>query len=136
VSDELPAGLVYLPDFVTDEEEAALVEELDRLEFDEIRMRGRTAKRTVRHFGVDYDYDRASVSATEPLPESFDWLRDRAATLVERTPDELAEVLVTRYPPGAGIGWHRDAPMFGEVIGISQPPRAACASGAARGRNG
>jgi alkylated DNA repair dioxygenase AlkB len=33
--------------------------------------------------------------------------------------EDLAEVLVTEYPPGAGIGWHRDAPMFGVVIGIS-----------------
>jgi DNA oxidative demethylase len=32
---------------------------------------------------------------------------------------ELADLFVTRYPPGAGIGWHRDAPQFGEVGGIS-----------------
>jgi alkylated DNA repair dioxygenase AlkB len=29
------------------------------------------------------------------------------------------EVLVTEYTPGAGIGWHRDAPMFGVVVGVS-----------------
>ena len=28
-------------------------------------------------------------------------------------------LLVTRYPPGAGIGWHRDAPQFGDVSGVS-----------------
>jgi alkylated DNA repair dioxygenase AlkB len=28
-------------------------------------------------------------------------------------------VLVTDYSPGAGIGWHRDAPPFGIVAGIS-----------------
>ncbi len=26
---------------------------------------------------------------------------------------------MTRYAPGAGIGWHRDAPRFGELGGIS-----------------
>jgi len=27
---------------------------------------------------------------------------------------------VTRYPPGAAIGWQRDAPMFGPtVVGVS-----------------
>jgi DNA oxidative demethylase len=36
-----------------------------------------------------------------------------------REPGELVDLLVTRYPPGAGIGWHRDAPTFGEVSGIS-----------------
>ena len=117
--DELPAGLVYVPDFLTEKEEAPLVEELEQLDFEEIRMRGQTAKRTVRHFGLDYDYERWQVTPTEPLPESFDWLRGRAAGLVDRKPEELAEVLITRYPPGAGIGWHRDAPMFREVIGVS-----------------
>ncbi|HYP14880.1 MAG TPA: alpha-ketoglutarate-dependent dioxygenase AlkB, partial [Bryobacteraceae bacterium] len=34
-------------------------------------------------------------------------------------PGEFAEALVTEYPPGAGIGWHRDAPPFGIVAGIS-----------------
>ena len=28
--------------------------------------------------------------------------------------------MVTRYPPGAGIGWHVDAPRFAEcILGIS-----------------
>ena len=118
-SNELPEGLVYVSDFVADGEELALVEELERLDFQEVRMRGQTAKRTVRHFGLDYDYERWQVTPTEPLPEPFEWLRERAAGLVDRRPGELAEVLMTRYPPGAGIGWHRDAPMFREVIGVS-----------------
>jgi alkylated DNA repair dioxygenase AlkB len=37
----------------------------------------------------------------------------------------LAQTLVTRYPPGATIGWHRDAPVFGPVVvGVSL--RSAC----------
>jgi alkylated DNA repair protein (DNA oxidative demethylase) len=116
---ELAEGLVYVPDLLTDEEEKALLEDLEQLDFEEIRMRGQTARRTVRHFGLDYDYERWQVTPTEPLPESFEWLRERAAGLVERKSEELAEVLITRYPPGAGIGWHRDAPMFLEVIGVS-----------------
>jgi alkylated DNA repair dioxygenase AlkB len=117
--DELPPGLVYVPGFVAGEEERALLAELEELEFEEIHLRGQTAKRTVRHFGLDYDYERWQVTPTEPLPASFEWLRERAANLVGRKPDELAEILLTRYPPGAGIGWHRDAPMFREVIGVS-----------------
>ena len=47
-------------------------------------------------------------------------LRDRAAALVALDPEDFAEALVTEYPAGAGIGWHRDAPQFGPVIvGIS-----------------
>jgi hypothetical protein len=47
--------------------------------------------------------------------------------------DELVEVLLTRYPPGAGIGWHRDAPMFGpEVVHVPDPANATPASGRLR----
>jgi len=51
-----------------------------------------------------------------------DWLlpvRARAAELAGVEPDELVEILVQRYPPGSTIGWHRDAPAFGAVVGIS-----------------
>ena len=29
------------------------------------------------------------------------------------------QVLINDYRPGAGIGWHRDKPQFGEVVGVS-----------------
>ena len=122
---EPPEGLVYRPDLLTAEEEQALLAELDRLEFDEIRMKGVVAKRTAKHYGFDYDYERrAAISEAEPIP---DWLlpvREKAAALADVGRDELVEALVQRYPEGAQIGWHRDAPMFGTVVGISLLSRA------------
>jgi alkylated DNA repair dioxygenase AlkB len=115
----LPEGLVYRPEFVSEDEERQLVELLDSLAFNEITMRGQTARRVVRHFGLDYDYETWKVRPGEPLPESLEWLRERAAGLIDANAGELAQILVTRYPPGAPIGWHRDAPMFGTVIGVS-----------------
>jgi alkylated DNA repair dioxygenase AlkB len=83
-------------------------------------MHGRAAKRVVRHFGLDYDYQSRDVVPSDPWPAALEWLRERCAELAERRPEELAQVLVTRYPPGAGIGWHRDAPMFGSrIAGVS-----------------
>ena len=83
-------------------------------------MRGQTARRTVRHFGIDYDYESGELVKTDPLPEPMLWLRDRCAALMEREPADLVQVLVSRYPAGAGIGWHRDAPMFGsKIAGVS-----------------
>jgi alkylated DNA repair dioxygenase AlkB len=115
-----PAGLVYRPDLLTHEEEQELLGALERLDFHEIRMHGVVAKRTARHFGVDYDYDRrAALREAEPIPEWLAPVRERAAELAEVEPGELAEILVQRYPPGAQIGWHRDAPAFGTVVGIS-----------------
>jgi alkylated DNA repair protein (DNA oxidative demethylase) len=83
-------------------------------------MRGQKAKRTVRHFGLGYDYDRGELAPVDPLPEELEWLRERAAALIDRDAEDLVQILVSRYPEGAGIGWHRDAPMFGSrIVGVS-----------------
>jgi DNA oxidative demethylase len=113
-------GLAYLEDFVSPDEERELLDVIEPLDFREIEMRGQTAKRTVRHFGLGYDYDRAELVPVDPLPEGLEWLRERAAGLIERDPVDLVQILVSRYPEGAGIGWHRDAPMFGSrIVGVS-----------------
>lgn len=114
-----PQGLVYEPEFLTADEERGLVEMLEAFDFEEVRMRGQTARRTVRHFGLDYDYEHWKVTPGEPLPAFLGWVRDRAAALADVEAAQLAQTLVSRYPRGAGIGWHRDAPMFGQVIGVS-----------------
>jgi alkylated DNA repair dioxygenase AlkB len=115
-----PEGLSYQEDFVSPDEERELLAEIEPLDFRELSMRGQTAKRTVRHFGLAYDYESGGVVPGDPLPEGLEWLRDRAAALIERAPEDLVQILITRYPEGAGIGWHRDAPMFGSKIpGIS-----------------
>jgi DNA oxidative demethylase len=119
-SDALPVGFEYRPDLLTVEEERRLVALLHRTEFGDVRLRGQVARRRVRHFGFTYDYRSRGLTPAEPLPEELRWCRDRAASLAAVAPAELEQVLATRYPPGAGIGWHRDAPTFGEVIvGIS-----------------
>jgi len=118
-------GLLYVEDFVTAGEERKLLGFLDALAFRPVVMRGQTAKRTVRHFGLDYDYEGGALVPTDPLPAPLHELRDRCAALMERDPADLAQILVSRYPEGAGIGWHRDAPMFGsKIAGVSL--RAAC----------
>lgn len=117
---ERPDGLVYRPDFVTEDEERRFVGLFDELAFDEVRMRGQAAKRTVAHFGYRYGYETWALTPAEPQPSALDELRARAAAVVDAAPELFVETLVTRYPPGAGIGWHRDAPMFGPaVVGVS-----------------
>jgi DNA oxidative demethylase len=116
----LPEGLVYHEEFMTVEEERTLIDLLDVLDFQPVVMRGRTARRSVRHFGLEYSYQRKELLPTDPLPEPMLWLRDRCAQLMGREAEDLVQVLVGRYPPGAGIGWHHDAPIFGsEIVGVS-----------------
>src|SRR5215212_2623332 len=119
-TEELPEGLTYVEAFVTTEEERQLVEQVEALDFRTVEMRGQVARRTVRHFGLDYAYETGELVATDPLPDSMTWLRDRCAALMERDPADLVQILISRYPEGAGIGWHRDAPMFGSrIAGVS-----------------
>jgi alkylated DNA repair dioxygenase AlkB len=120
VTDGNPAGLLDREQFVTPGEEAQLLDTVEALELRELTMRGQKARRTVRHFGLDYDYESGELEAADPLPESLEWLRERVGGLMERDPADLVQILVSRYPGGAGIGWHRDAPMFGsKVAGVS-----------------
>ncbi|MDQ3810616.1 MAG: alpha-ketoglutarate-dependent dioxygenase AlkB [Chloroflexota bacterium] len=115
-----PRGLVFEPAFLSPEDERALLVELGQLEFGAIVIRGVAARRTARHFGLDYDYEqRAHVEQAEPLPPWLEPLRDRCAALAGVPPEGLVEALVQRYPEGATIGWHRDAPSFGVVVGVS-----------------
>jgi alkylated DNA repair dioxygenase AlkB len=46
-------------------------------------------------------------------------LRERLAPLAGIAPAALEAALLIRYDPGAGIGWHRDRPQYGEVLGLS-----------------
>ena len=72
------------------------------------------------HFGWDYRYDSWTISPTEPIPQWLLPFRLRAADVMRVSMEAIQEVLITRYEPGAGIGWHRDAPMFGpRVLGVS-----------------
>jgi alkylated DNA repair protein (DNA oxidative demethylase) len=115
-----PEGLVYQPEFLTEEEEQGLIRLFEQLEFSEVRMHGQPAKRTVAHFGYRYDYDAWRVTPADPQPAELDWLRDRSGAFAGVEPERFVETLISRYPPGAGIGWHRDAPMFGPaVVGVS-----------------
>jgi alkylated DNA repair protein (DNA oxidative demethylase) len=83
-------------------------------------MHGVVAKRTARHYGLDYDYERRGlIRDADPIPDWIEPVRAVAAELAAVGAEDLVEVLVQRYPEGAQIGWHRDAPMFGTVVGVS-----------------
>ncbi|KTD18417.1 alpha-ketoglutarate-dependent dioxygenase AlkB [Legionella jordanis] len=116
---EAPQGFLYIPDFLKGNEEEELITQIKNLEWEEVRMHGVTARRRVVHFGLNYTYDNRSISPTSAPPVFLDFVLERAAHLLRIKTEELAEILITDYPAGAGIGWHRDAPMFDKVFGVS-----------------
>jgi alkylated DNA repair protein (DNA oxidative demethylase) len=66
---ERPEGLVYEAELLTPAEERALLGRIEQMDFAEIRMHGVVAKRTARHFGLDYDYERRGVlEEADPIP--------------------------------------------------------------------
>jgi alkylated DNA repair dioxygenase AlkB len=115
-AERLPDGFVYREDFITIAEEAALIQEIGRVQFSPFEMRGVVARRRVAFFGRTYDSGSAS---TPPIPGFLFPLRERAARLGGVEPHEFAMALINEYPPGAPIGWHRDAPQYDIVVGVS-----------------
>ncbi len=115
-----PQGFRYYPDLLTASEEKDLLVGIAALCFADIRMRGVAAKRRTVHFGWLYGYESRRLTPGPPIPDWLMPLRERAAQLMHGPAEELQEALVTEYRTGAGIGWHRDAPMFGpRVVGVS-----------------
>jgi alkylated DNA repair dioxygenase AlkB len=115
----LPQGFLYKPDFLDSSEEDALLAAIRVLEFHDVRMHGVIARRRVIQYGWKYAFDGARLSEGPELPAFLAPVRTRAAALVPVPPVALSEALLTEYQPGAPIGWHRDAPGFGIVVGIS-----------------
>jgi alkylated DNA repair dioxygenase AlkB len=115
----LPAGLVYRDDLITEAEERALVERIAELPFKPFEFHGYVGKRRVVSFGWQYDYAGRTLRKSEEIPEFLFPLREKAAGLAGVDAAEMRQVLVTEYAPGAGIGWHRDKPMFEDVVGVS-----------------
>lgn len=115
-----PRGLRYVPEFISAAAEAALLSDIERLPFEPVRMHGIEARREVVHFGVRYRFDGGVLAPAPPIPPFLRPLEQRAAVQARFPAGAVTEALVTRYPPGAGIGWHRDAPPFGAVVvGVS-----------------
>jgi len=112
----LPSGFSYRESFITIDEELQLANEIARVEFSPFEMRGVIARRRVAFFGKSYD---AVNTATPPIPQFLEPLRDRLAGWAERDSREFAMALINEYPAGAPIGWHRDAPQYDIVAGVS-----------------
>lgn len=115
----LSPGIDYAEGVVDAGEETALLAQLADIPVAPFRFQGWTGKRLTASFGWRYDFDDASFAAAEPLPDFLLPLRDRAARFAGLAAHDLVHALVVRYDPGAGIGWHRDRPLFEHVIGVS-----------------
>lgn len=112
-------GLDYGEDMLTRDEEAMLIAGIDALPLSPFRFQGWTGKRLTLSLGWTYDFDNGRFGPSDPIPPWLQPVKARAARFAGIADADLVQTLLIRYDPGAGIGWHRDRPVFEHVVGIS-----------------
>ncbi len=121
---QLPHGLVYQPEFITRGEEKTLLAAIEPLPFREARFQEYLAKRRVVHFhpaggGEAYDGNDEDTFSSGPLPSFLVDLQEKVGKWLAIDPTTFIHALVSEYRPGTPIGWHRDKPVYGVVVGLS-----------------
>ena len=115
----LPEGMKYRAGVLSPAEERRLLGELESLPFREFEFQGYLGKRRVVSYGWRYDFNDKALRRADDMPLFLISVREIAARFAGVDPDALQQALVSEYSAGAGIGWHRDKAMFGDVIGLS-----------------
>ena len=109
-------GFHHRDAFVSAEEESQLTDAIAAIQFVSFEMRGVEARRRVAFYGLSYD---ASRGPERPIPEFLLPVRERFAAWANVDPQAFVMALINEYQPGAPIGWHRDAPQYDIVAGLS-----------------
>ena len=117
--DPVLPGLSAQDGFVCRQDEVGLIDAIDAQALTPFKFQQWTGKRLTCSFGWSYDFQSGEIDRADPMPEWLLAIRDRAAAFAGLNGDDLVQALIIRYDPGAGIGWHRDRPIYEHVIGIS-----------------
>ncbi len=116
---DLPPGFLYREDLLSAAEERDFAARFAALPFQPFEFHGYLGKRRIVSYGFKYDYSGRALRESDPVPDFLFPLRERAAAFAGVEAERLEQALVTEYAPGAGIGWHRDKPMFEDVVALS-----------------
>ncbi len=119
VGETEPRGLLYQQGFLGEKAERDLAARIAALPLKPFEFQGFLGKRRTHSFGMHYGFDGSGLSGAEAMPPWLLELRERAAAFAGIEAAAMRHALLIEYAPGAGIGWHRDRPEFGDVIGIS-----------------
>jgi alkylated DNA repair dioxygenase AlkB len=114
-----PKGFTYDTDFITVEEENELINQIKNVELKNLNFQGYEAKRKVASFGFDWSFEKRLLTKGKPIPKEFEWLLTKVGLKFNIEISKISELLLTEYPNEAVINWHRDAPPFDTIIGIS-----------------
>jgi len=120
LTDVPPDGFQLRDGLLTVEDEKEVLAKIESLEFERHPFRGVIPRRSIAFFGWDYRYAGRGVATGTPFPKWLESLRGICADAFQQEALVFDQAIVTHYPPGAGIGWHCDAPAFGAtILGLS-----------------
>jgi alkylated DNA repair dioxygenase AlkB len=111
--------LTYQEDFIGGAEEQALLSLIADLPLQEASYKQYTAKRRIASYGATYDFSHNRLLPGPSIPAGLLPLREKVAAWRGLPAAEFRHALVTEYRTGSALGWHRDTPEFGVVVGVS-----------------
>jgi alkylated DNA repair dioxygenase AlkB len=118
-SAKVPDGFIYHLNFVSEAEEQELIREIQKLHLTPFKYYQFTGKRRTVSFGWQYEFGTSEITIAPDMPAFLLPVRTRAGTLFNIDPNSLIQTSIIEYSTGSPIGWHRDIPHFGVVVGIS-----------------
>ena len=118
-SAQVPDGFLYRKNFISAAEEQELIEEIQKVQLEPFKYYQFTGKRRTASFGWQYEFGASEITAAPEMPPFLLPLRVRAGKVFNIDPNSLVQTSIIEYSTGSPIGWHRDIPQFGVVVGIS-----------------
>jgi alkylated DNA repair dioxygenase AlkB len=116
---ELPAGFRYIPGVLSSAEEKRLVQRFEKLPLRPFEFHGYQGNRRIYTFGHRYIFAGQEARADASIPEYLQQLTDIASRISGMPADAFEQLMLTEYAPGAGIGWHRDRPLYEDIVAVS-----------------
>src|SRR3954469_10064921 len=99
----LPEGLRYREELISEADEHKLLGRVGELPFRDFEFHGYTGKRRVVSFGWHYDFTGRRLRKADAIPDYLLPLREKAASFAALEPEEFQHVLIIEYGRGAGI---------------------------------
>ena len=119
VAPKVPDGFIYRPNFLSEAEEQELIREIQQIHLAPFKYYQFTGKRRTASFGWQYEFGASEITRAPEIPPYLLPVRTRAGSLFNIDPRSLVQMSIIEYSVGSPIGWQRDIPHFGVVVGIS-----------------
>src|SRR5688500_8300131 len=92
-----PSGFVYVPEFLSLQEEDQLIQLISKIELHKFLFQGHEAKRRVASFGYDYSFDKRILTEGKQIPSTFSPIVEKVSEFLSIPKGKFGELLVTEY---------------------------------------